>query len=317
MLISELNLAHNTVFEGYFRIRRPRMRVANNGNLYLSAYIEDRSGELKVYYWRNNESSALLKDLDRVTVKGVLRWLNNDWIVNLVKLEILQLTTITPVKLLPRSLTPLPTLLYQLNDIVLSIKSVVLKQFTLEVLNNDDISFPFVSLPASRRNHHCTGSGLLEHSLECVAMVSRFEEFSKPILDLAIVGALFHDIGKIRTMQNTGNQHLSGYVLNHNSLTLEVLSSHLQKLDGICPESAVALRYLWTWQNMRDSRNIPLLTVAEAITAADRISAGLNNEERLFRERPDWQRFGKFDGVSTLWRPRLAASTDTGLAMGA
>lgn len=317
MLISEINYVHGTVFGGNYRIRRPRIRTANNGNRYLSAFIEDRSSELKIILWNNLDTVECLKDLDCIRVSGRLRRFNNEWIVNILTLEKHTQPPSHPAQMIPRSLTPFPRLLDQLNAVVNSICSPALKHFTTSVLCNDDITFPFVSLPASRRNHHCTGSGLLEHSLECVAMVSRFEEFSKPILDLAIVGALFHDIGKIRTLQNPEKQHLAGYVLNHNALTLEVLSIYLQKLDCICSESSVALRYLWTWQNNRDNRPIPLLTVAEALSAADRISAGLNNEEQLFRERPDWQRFGKFDGVSTIWRPRLLAAAETGLAIGA
>lgn len=316
MLISEISYTHGTVFDGTYRIRRPRISIANNGNRYLTAYIEDRSGELKALLWSQLEFNENLKDFDRVKIKGQLRRFNYSWIVNLLKIEQPALLSSAPVNLIPRSLTPLPTLLEQLNNVINSVISPALRQFMVDVLDNDSVTFPFVSLPASRRNHHCTGGGLLEHSLECVAMVARFEEFSTPMLDLAVVGALFHDIGKIRTVHAQGKLNLSGYVLDHNALTLEILSSHLQKLDDICPDAAIALRYLWTWQSKRDCRPIPLLTVAEAIAAADRISAGLNNEKQLFMERPDWQRFGKFDGKSTLWRPRLASSAETALAIG-
>ena len=148
--------------------------------------------------------------------------------------------------------------------------------------------------------------GLLEHSLECASMVMRFVEFPQAELELAIVGSLFHDIGKTRTIMSVGKLSAVGYVCDHDSLTLEVLAPHLQVLDTSCPDAAIALRYLWTWQNRRYQRSTPLLTVAEAIAAADRISSGLNVQEAAFRDQPDWKNFARFGTNNSFWRPRLA-----------
>jgi hypothetical protein len=44
----------------------------------------------------------------------------------------------------------------------------------------------------------------------------------------------------------------TGFVCDHDSLTLEVLAHpHLHRLDDICPDAATALRYIWTWRTQR------------------------------------------------------------------
>ena len=260
---------------------------------------------MRACYWPGEIAPLVFKDLEKVTIRGQLRFFNNGWLVNIKRIGLLQSESENPVRIIPRSFTPLPALLEKLEVLLDSFTSEVLRQFVSGILADDSIAFPFVSLPASSRHHHCTGSGILEHSLECVAMVSRFEEFPQAMRELAMTAALLHDIGKIRTVRCQGKHTLNGYVLNHDALTLEVLANHLQMLDASNPEIAASLRYLWTWRNFRESRKTPLLTVAEAIAAADRISTGLNVEEQAFCNQPEWKRFAKFNGRNTLWRPRV------------
>jgi predicted HD phosphohydrolase len=202
---------------------------------------------------------------------------------------------------------PISPLLERLRNIVDQISNETLRSFIGWVFSDDIIALSFISLPASRRHHHSMAGGLLEHSLECAEMVYRFIEFGQDRRDLAVVGALLHDAGKIMTLNIGGKFSTVGCVLDHDALTLEVLSPHLRRLEAVSPDMATALRYLWTWRKHRRGNVHPILTVAEAISAADRISSALNVEEEAFRESPDWQRFVRHGTSSSLfWRPKLA-----------
>lgn len=305
MSISSLECKHGAKFSGVFRIRQPLSRIAQNGSRYRSMFLEDATGSIKAYAWSENMDMNL-QECDRAEVRGTIRSFNNEWIANILGAEQVTGSMDNALQLIPKSICPLPALLEQLHEIVKLISTDALRQFVCTVLADDQIAFPFVSAPASRQHHHCVAGGLLEHSLECAAMVSRFVEFPRAELELALVGALFHDIGKIRTMKSVGKLSAIGYVCDHESLTLEVLAPHLQVLDSICPDAAIALRYLWTWRNRRYQRAMPLLTVAEAIAAADRISSGLNVQEAAFRDQPDWKNFASYGTNNSFWRPRLA-----------
>lgn len=305
MSISSLERRHGARFSGVFRIRQPLSRIAQNGSRYLCMFLEDATGTIKAYVWSKNLDQAF-KEFDRAEVSGTIRSFDNTWIANISEVKKAAADVDNALQLIPKSICPLPTLLDQMGELVTLLSTDALRQFVCTVLADDQITFPFVSAPASRQHHHCMAGGLLEHSLECAAMVSRFVEFPRAELELALVGALFHDIGKIRTMKSVGKLSAIGYVCDHESLTLEVLAPHLQVLDIICPDAAIALRYLWTWRNRRYQRAMPLLTVAEAIAAADRISSGLNVQEAAFRDQPDWKNFASYGTNNSFWRPRLA-----------
>jgi 3'-5' exoribonuclease len=306
MTIAKLDYRHKGPVSGEFRVRHPYKKNSDNGSLHLAFTIEDYSGQLKAYVWSKNVLEAdELVDFDCITLNGQLREFNGSWIVDVVEAKLLQYEPDQPVRLIPRSITPLPSLLEQLDKLADYFSHGALRRFVGWVLADDAISFPFVSLPASRQHHHSIAGGLLEHSLECVAMVSRFEEFPQAEIELAMVGALFHDVGKIKTLQNVGKHTTAGHILDHDALTLEVLAPHLQRLDALCPDAGLALRYLWTWKMQRNGFRHPLLTIAEAISAADRISSGLNRQDTAFQEHPDWHTFARIGDNSTFWRPRL------------
>lgn len=305
MTINSLEYRHGAMFSGTFRVRHPFSKFAKNGSPFLSATLEDSTGAIRAYSWSKKISATIFRDFDCVNLAGNIREFNSAWIADVHDAELLQSEPEYPLRLIPRSICPLPALLDKLDELVKSISNDAIRGFVESVFADDEIAFPFISAPASRQHHHSIAGGLLQHSLECVTMVSRFIEFSHAELELGIVGALFHDIGKIRTLKSVGKLTSTGFVCDHDSLTLEVLAVHLHRLDDICPDAAIALRYLWTWRNGRRHRPIPLITIAEAISVADRISSGLNVQETAFRDQPDWRHFARFGESNSFWRPSL------------
>lgn len=305
MTINSLDFHHRAPVSGQFRVRRPARKVATNGAHYLSFTIEDSTGELRAVSWDVNIAAGIdFKEFDCITLTGRLRTFNGNWLVDVDSAELLQEEPENPVHLIPNSMAPVPVLLAELATLYNCLSHPPLKSFVGWVLTDATISFPFVSLPASRQHHHNTAGGLLDHSLECASMVSRYYEFPEMEIQVGMIAALFHDIGKIKTIQCVGKHTTAGYVLDHDVLTLEILAPHLQRLDANCPDAGVALRYLFTWRCQRKSFH-PLLTIAEAISAADHISSGLDRQRSAFENCPDWQSFAKLGESSTYWRPRL------------
>ena len=307
MALSDLELAHGTRFSIACRVRRPLRRLASNGSNYLCFTIEDCSRSMKAYAWQNQcDLSVVLHDLDRVGVEGKLRQFNGECLAVVSAIQPLDQSE-NSMELLPRSMCPKPELLIRLADLVCRLNNEDLACFVNSVFSDDTIALPFIKLPASRSHHHATPGGLLEHSLECAETVRHFPGFDPDMKELAVVAALLHDIGKIITLRVSDGFCLDGAVLDHNALTLELLAPHLKRLDGVNRELATVLRYLWTWRNFRRGTIHPALTVAEAISAADRISAGLSVENIVFKDRPDWQRLARWPYNSLVWRPCIAS----------
>lgn len=306
MKIASFELRNKEQVTGEFRICSLKQHQNFKGTPYLVFNLADISGELPAVAWNDRIAGAeCLKELDCITVEGRLRNVNGGWLVDVTNVKLLNDAPEHPGNLIPRGMTPDPFIVQQLDNVYDYISHQALKQFVGWVLADASIVFPFISLPASKNHHHSNVGGLLDHSLECVSMVSRFYEFPEDEVQLAMVAALFHDVGKTKTLQGVGKLTSAGYALDHDALTLEVLSQHLKRLDAICPDAGIALRYLWTWRNHQPGYRPPLLTIAEAIASADRISSGLNRQTEAFTNRPAWQTFAKIGDSSSFWRPKM------------
>jgi len=304
MLIASLTYYHGAAFSGEYRIRAPHSCIARNGVPYASFELGDMSGSLKSYMWLDkHQTPPGLSTNSRVSVCAQLRYLNGGWIAIVHAMENLDAKVSDPVALLPVWICPSNGLLAQLHDVINTIENEPFRGLLDNIFSDDAIALPFLAAPGSTANHHGYAGGLLEHSVECAVIINHMPLFPIETRDLGVVAALLHDVGKIRTLSPTVKLSHEGFLLNHDALTLEILAPHLKCFDSVWPDAAIALRYLLTWRSHRRKRH-PLMTIAEAIASADRISSSLNKENAAFSQLPLWRNAteGLFD--NGFWRPR-------------
>lgn len=176
--------------------------------------------------------------------------------------------------------------------------------FVLQVFMNDSLRRAFFSAPASRQNHHSRWGGLAEHSLDSAVHLAEHDLTPDPLERwLASVAGLFHDVGKVRTHNPEKSVRRNAEIIWHDHLTLEILARPLAWLDRVAPDWAQALRYLLVYRYERDGR--PLIPVALAVQAADRISAANSAREMAFASAHRNQRFATLKGwgpVCRYWR---------------
>lgn len=303
MLISDIIHNHGETFSGEYRLNSPLLHYTKYGNPYITFDLCDMSGSIKSYLWLNcNEEPPGFTDGDRVSVTAQLRFFNGKWIACIKMIDEAKTCTSHPVSLIPARICPLGHLIPRLQELVMSLENMPLHSFLARVFSDDLIAFPFVVVPGSSSHHHNYAGGLLEHSLECAEIVRHIPLFASEVREIGIVSALLHDIGKIRTITSNRSLSRSGFVLNHDDLTLEVLGPYLKGLDEEWPDGGIALRYLLTWKTHR-RRPFPLMTIAEAVSAADRISSGVNRETEALSTLPPWRNATKSLYKNGFWRP--------------
>lgn len=180
-----------------------------------------------------------------------------------------------------------------------------LQSFVLQVFFDKGVRDSFFSLPASRRHHHSWPGGLVEHSLEVAQLVSSHRlihnSFERWVCSVA---GLFHDLGKVRTLNANASQRRHSELLDHESLTLEMLARPLAWLDRVDPDAAHLLRYALIWGSERASR--PLEPAVMAIREADRMSAAVSAKAIAFANTANNRRFATLDGPgpkTRFWRP--------------
>ena len=304
--ISQLKYKQGNTFTGTYRLRKPVKAISRSNTPYMACTLEDATGSLKVYLW-GEESTCAVSDMDLVTATCSMRRFNDEWIADIVNVEKYTGTPENPLDLIPDSFCPKPELLVELRNLVDTLSHSGIRQFVLSVLSDDEILLPFVRLPASKNHHHAHPSELLKHSLTSVQKVIAVVGKDYDKVELAIVGALFHDIAKIRTIAAEGKLTPTGYLISHDFMTLEVLAPHLKILDKTYPDIANALRYIWSWKINTKKSSIPCTALAEIVAGIDRFDTALQVDAEAFQDKPEWQNSTKYKGTSFRWRPSMKA----------
>lgn len=265
---------------GEYRLRNCCLRETRDGRQYLRVQLEDMSCSVPAYVWQEDLCQRFyLPDHSLVRIEGQSQYYKDLLRIHLNHIEpISQKRTGDVVRLIPRSVCPLPGLLNPLQDAINEITIPELKQFAESVLANDGIAFAFVSAPASLDHHHSYPGGLLEHILQSFEIVSSQKKwFSRKDYELALISVLFHDIGKVLTMTYNMQRTSLGNFFEHDKLTFEVLDPYLARLKRIWPAAAEQLRFLLKWKIKRE---VPEYNIADLVACSDRLSAGFSMDQK-------------------------------------
>jgi hypothetical protein len=181
--------------------------------------------------------------------------------------------------------------LYQLILIGNNLQSHSLSQFFWLCFKDVELMKSFVSLPASKQHHHSFPGGLLAHSLECARFVycnlQLIEGMSQNEIEVTLLAALFHDIGKTHTLMQTQHTNL-GRLLDHEHLTLMILANELSELNKYWSQGAHALQYLLTWT---EKQGFCKFVGGNLIKMADRVSTSSALRKMGFSGKPKYYHF--------------------------
>lgn len=308
---NDLDLQNGDHIHGFYRVRSPKRRQTNGRAFDYVLELENLFGATSaiVPWQRLSTCKPLLNDMQSVYVSGHIQKHKSARIIDILDMKPIK-DPADPLALLPVSHCPEPIKVLKLRDIVKSLSILPLRTLLEKVFADDDLALPYVKLPASCRHHHAQSAGLLTHSLECACIVAAMPGFSSIEKELGITTALLHDLGKIRTLERGRHNRFNGALLDHESLTLELLASQLAWLDHRWSDGALAIRYLLTWKQQKRGKTLPMMTLAEALAAADRISTGLEREHMAFHQEPEWRSYIQDQGMHR-WRPRLEGYSES------
>jgi 3'-5' exoribonuclease len=178
------------------------------------------------------------------------------------------------LSVLPRSLCPVEDAFDCLLVMFSRIKNPLLKQFVRDVLLQPDVGINYLLCPASLNYHHNYKGGLIKHSLETAWNIAGVHELSILERDVAVVAALLHDIGKVKTMSPDIKRTQTGRLVDHSQLTLEICAWPLKNLADFAPAIADQLRHAWTCYSPKSRYGFkPKTRVAHLLQRVDNASA--------------------------------------------
>lgn len=235
------------IFNGIYRIVNKKIGMNENGTSHVTCELHDSSGikfgrcHPNVIKWYQSEPYQL------VNVKGYLLHSNSEKWVNIIEIEPNNGKAYSnPLLSLPKALCADSKNLDRLNNIRQSIKSPALGKFLDTVFSDEEVSLAFLQVPASRNHHHNHAGGLLAHSVEVAEIVANETFYGNYEREIAIIAALLHDIGKVKTFNTNGTYTKLGKMVSHDHLTLEVCSTALRELDKTWPDASYTMRHVWT-----------------------------------------------------------------------
>jgi 3'-5' exoribonuclease len=187
--------------------------------------------------------------------------------------------------------------LQKLAFLINNIKNEHIRQFVIDVFTNKEIIKKFAVIPASAKHHHNYKGGLIKHSNECGNKILAMKHLMIDSLevDLGICCSLLHDVGKIKTLDNNG---LTAYgrCASHEDYTVAILQPYFDELSEKFPKATLAILYILTYEYQQ--HRYPTYPVINLIKMADRYSAGIDQQKKSFKGKPDCFHFSKIPSGS-------------------
>jgi 3'-5' exoribonuclease len=300
-------------------VREREIRRTRSGANYIRLALADRTGVVAAIVWEDVEEAAAAATAGdpvrvigafsehprygpQITVQSLLAPLEIDW-----------------ERLLDAPAIPVAELERRLDQHIARISDPHLAALMERLLGAGSSSGrAFRRAFAAQYNHHAYRSGLLEHSLQVAeATVAAADTFAGIDRELALCGALLHDIGKLDAYSSDAR----GVSLNDaGRLIGEIPSGYytvrraIEQIPGFPPELAEALLHIILSHHgcfEHGSPVIPSTREAVVVHAMDKLSGDLGSFDRLERETAEEEAWSRFDRA--LGRAVLLADRGTSL----
>jgi 23S rRNA maturation-related 3'-5' exoribonuclease YhaM len=310
-------LFQSRIFHGQFRVMSCYPRHTQTDKKYMRIQLDDCSGSIIAFAWEGQfQGTWGFGSMAVIEANGRTRFHQGQWVVDLREAAAVNDLCVPSTSLLPFSRCPAQNLLPQLIQIESQVKHTALRSFITDVFSDMAMAIPFLSVPGSLKHHHNEAGGLLRHSIECAQIAAAIPMLDDDHRDLAIIGALLHDIGKIWVFNNMRRTNL-GHLVDHQALTLEVFALQLQKLSNTWPDAALALRHILTCRSIKRWGYEPRMAIASVVQMADKISVEMDMEKRSFADVRAIRNVSNriTNQATTFWRPSAPSVSENSQQM--
>jgi 3'-5' exoribonuclease len=291
--------------EGIFGVRERDLRQRRNGEPWLRLVICDRSRNLEAVSWEEAESRyALAEPGSAVHVSGIFevseRWGS--------KIKVAELRAADPGEYRAEDLVsgpqlPVDRLEGDLRHLLETIQDPQLGELLGRFFGEGSTNWQrFREAPAAKLYHQAYRHGLLEHTLTVAQAVSAAAALFPGIdRDIAVTGALLHDIGKTEAYNDdpmaidlTDAGRLHGEI----PLGYYLVRREIEEIDGFDPGLAQAILHIILSHHgalEHGSPVVPCTREAVLVHMIDNLGGKLGSFDRLERELRDGEQWSGFD----------------------
>jgi 3'-5' exoribonuclease len=197
-----------------------------------------------------------------------------------------------------------PALLEQeVRELMATVQRPCLRGLLDELLGEDSATWEqFRLAPAAKRYHQAYRYGLLEHSLTVAQAVSAISATFPDIdRDVAVAGALLHDIGKLEAYEMRGEaieMSDAGRLFGEIPLGYFRIRAAIEAIDGFPGDDACALLHIILSHHgtlEHGSPVVPATREAALVHGIDNLGARLGSFDRVEKALPEGQRWSGYD----------------------
>ena len=232
-------LKPNQLVETSFLVQSKEIRQKKGGELYLSLFLADRTGELDAKMWDN--VADVLNEFERddfVKAKGIIQVFHNKPQMTIHKVRRLDESEVQFCDYFPSSKRDAAEMWLELRGLVAEMRDAHLKGLLEAVLNDEDIARRYQMAPAAKQIHHAFLGGLIEHVLSvCGLAKATAAHYPNIDRDLLITGAILHDLGKIYELnyERGFSYSTEGQLIGHISIAMRIVAEKLRGLPDFPP----------------------------------------------------------------------------------
>jgi len=298
-------LEDGQLVEGVFAVRERELRRKRNGEPWLRLSLGDASGSAEAVAWEDAEDLyARAAPGTVVFVRGAFE-ISERWGP---KLKLSDLREAEPGEYRPEQLAagsevPFERLESDLRELLETVQGPQLRELLERFFGEDsELWARFREAPAAKFYHQAYRRGLLEHTVSVASAVSAAANFFPGIdREVAVAGALLHDIGKIEAYNDdplaidlTDAGRLQGEI----PLGYYLVRRQIEEIAGFDPGLAQAVLHIILSHHgslEHGSPVVPVTREAVLVHMIDNLGGRLGSFDRLERELPDGAAWSGFD----------------------
>jgi 3'-5' exoribonuclease len=289
---------------GVYAVRERELRRKKNGEPWLRMSVGDATGTAEAVCWEDAEPRFALCASGPVFVTGTFE-VSERWGA---KIKIAELREAAPHEYEPDELTPesevsLELLEADLRSLLATVQDPQLRLLLDSFFGEASPTWArFRDAPAAKVYHQAYRHGLLEHTLSVAQAVSAAANFFPGIdRDIAVTGALLHDIGKTEAYNDdamaidlTDLGRLQGEI----PLGYYLVRRQIENLPGFDPALAQCVLHIILSHHgslEHGSPVVPATREAVLVHMIDNLGGRLGSFDRLERQLPAGEAWSGFD----------------------
>ncbi|HTU79833.1 MAG TPA: HD domain-containing protein [Solirubrobacteraceae bacterium] len=322
MLLNELT--DGAEIDQVLLVREAERRRRRDGGEYLRLQLGDRTGAVACMVWEE------LAEVERLASAGAAVRVTGRYTVhprfgpqiNLRGLHAPQAGSYDPADLRDGPARAVEQMEAEVRELLGTIRQPFLRVLLERVFGEDgELWAGYRTAPAAKYFHQAYAHGLLEHCLEVAQAVSAISAtFAGIDRDLAVTGALLHDVGKLEAYTDAAGGERAIDLTDMGRLHGEIALGYyrvrrlIEDIDGFPAELAQAVGHIILSHHgalEHGSPVVPCTREATLVHMIDNLGGRLGSFDRLEKELAPGRRWSPFDralGAGAFFAARAPAS---------